>query len=125
VSWPVLFAATCALAVPAWWLALFQSPAVRRLFVPDAAWPAFQALLLPDLLLAVFTGWLAAGLTRNRPNGLLAALVCGAWAYATLYTIAWARLADAPVAGPLLMTAAFAGFAAITYALSPRSSRPR
>ena len=115
----------CAVAVPAWWIALFQSVRVRQLFVPDAAWPAFRGLLLPDLLLTIFTAVLAVRLSRNRPSGMLAGLVCGAWAYATMYTVAWARLAGAPLAGPVLMTAALAGFVAITYALSPRPSRTR
>jgi hypothetical protein len=125
VSGPALFAAICAVAVPAWWIALYQSAAVRQMFVPDPAWPAFRGLLVPDLLLTTFTALLAVRLKRNRPSVMLAGLVCGAWAYATLYTIAWARLAGAPLAGPLLMTTALAGFVAITYALSPRSSRTR
>jgi hypothetical protein len=96
---------------------------VRQLFVPDEAWPAFRGLVLPDAVLTIFTAVLAVRLSRGRASGTLAGLVCGAWAYATIYTIAWARLADAPLAGPLLMTAALAGFVAITYALSTRSSR--
>ena len=123
MSWPALFAVVCALAVPAWWVALFQSAGVRQLFVPDEAWPAFRGLVLPDAVLTILTAVLAVRLSRGGASGTLAGLVCGAWAYATIYTIAWARLAGAPLAGPLLMTAALAGFVAITYALSTRSSR--
>lgn len=126
MGWPALFAAVCALTVPAWWIALFQSAAVRQLFVPDEAWPAFRALVLPDTVLTILTAFLAVRLSRSRASGTLAGLVCGAWAYAAIYTIAWARLAGAPPAGPLLMTAALAGFVAITYAqFSTRPAGPR
>ena len=126
MGWPARFATVCALAVPAWWIALFQSAEVRQLFVPEEAWPAFRGLVLPDTVLTILTALLAARLSRGRASGTLAGLVCGAWAYATLYTIAWARLAGAPPVGPLLMSAALAGFVAITYAqVSTRPAGPR
>lgn len=117
------FAGACAAGVPIWWLLLFASPEVRVLFVPANAWPAFRAVALPDLLLAVATGALAEQLFRGRALERWCGLVCGAWGYATAYAVAWAFAAQAPWLGPVLMLVALSGLAAIWYAVvSTRSS---
>ena len=43
----------------------------------------------------------------------------GAWAYATAYSIAWARSVGAPVSGPAVMLAALAGLTVVWYAMVP------
>ena len=49
MKWAGGFVGLCALAIPVWWIALFRSSAVRQLVMPPEAWPAFQAVLVPDL----------------------------------------------------------------------------
>jgi hypothetical protein len=80
-----------ALAVTAWWLALWQQPEWRAAFVP-AHWPAdaLHCFLLPDAVLLVF-GSAAAAWTlrrRHRAASALPWLVTGAAWYAALFCAA-------------------------------------
>ncbi len=113
------FVGLCALAIPGWWVALFFSPEVRQLFVPSAAWPAFQAVLLPDLALAATTLVVSGQLVRGRVVPEFFGVTWGAWAYATAYSIAWARSVEAPVIGPAVMLVALAGLTVVWYAMVP------
>jgi hypothetical protein len=119
VRWAAGFAGGCAIAVPAWWAALFQWPTLRAAFVPAAAWPDFQAVLLPDLLLSLACAGLAVQVLRGRPSAAALGLVCGGWTYATAYAITWAQAVSAPMIGPTLMVAALAGFGMVWYAVVP------
>lgn len=120
-----VFVGLCAVGIPAWWLALHYSPAVRELFVPVEAWRGFQALLLPDLLLAVACAILATQLVRGRFSNALVGVTCGAWAYATAYSLSWTFATGAPLLGSILMVGTLGAFAALWYALvSTRPSGP-
>lgn len=119
MRWAAGFVGGCALAVPAWWTALYQWPAVRVMFVPPAAWPDFQSVLLPDLLLSLACANLAVQLLRGRPSAGACGIVLGGWLYASAYAIAWAQAVSAPLIGPALMSAALGGFAVIWYAVVP------
>ena len=96
-----------ALSVPVLWAALHRSARFREWFVPDMEWPAFQALLLPDLGLALFTA-AAAVVVRvgHRPLGLLAC-AAGGWGYATLYTLSWTSRTAAPWLGLFVVSVGF------------------
>jgi hypothetical protein len=109
----------CGLAVPGWWIALFRSSTVRHSFMPPEAWPAFQAVLLPDLLLALASVIVAAQMLRGRPSAALFGATWGAWAYATAYSIGWARSVEASTLGPALMVSALGGLTAVWYAVVP------
>jgi hypothetical protein len=117
-----LIAGVLAAAVPVWWIALHRSEAARRLFVPDEAWPAFQYVLVPDLALALVTAALAVQLSRGRASRGLFGVVIGAWGYATVYSIAWARAVDAPVLGPATMVLALVILGVVWHGLV--SARP-
>lgn len=117
-----VFVGLCAVGIPAWWLALHYSPVVRELFVPAESWRGFQALLLPDLLLAVACAILASQLVRGRFSNALVGVTFGAWAYATVYSISWTVSEGAPWLGPMLMVVTLAALAALWYVLV--STRP-
>jgi hypothetical protein len=113
------FVGLCAAAIPVWWFGLFRSGAWRQGFVPDAAWPGFQAVLPADLTLAAVTAIVAIQILRDRTSVALLAATIGGWAYATVYSIAWASSVRAPVIGPALMIAAFIGLVLVWYAVVP------
>jgi len=119
MKWAGGFVGLCALAIPAWWIALFRSPATRQSFMSPEAWPEFQAVVLPDMLLAVASATLAAQLVRGRPSPVLFGATWGAWAYATAYSISWARSVGASSLGPALMVAALGGLTTVWYAVVP------
>ena len=126
MKWAGGFVGLCALAIPVWWIALFRSSAVRQWFMPPEAWPAFQAVLVPDLLLATACAIVAAQMVRGRFSSALFGATWGAWAYATAYTIGWAPSVGAPLSGPALMIAALAGLSTVWYAVPPtRATRKR
>ena len=101
--------AALAIGIPAWWAAMFHVAGAREVFVPDRAWPTFHAFVWPDLALAGACALLAGRLWRGVAAGSLAAAVVGAWAYATVFTLAWTIEAAAPWGGALLMLAGGAG----------------
>lgn len=118
-KWSAGFVGLCALAIPVWWIALFRSPATRQSFMPPEAWPEFQAVLLPDLLLSVASAIVAAQIVRERASLVLFGATWGAWAYATAYSISWARNLGASSLGPALMVAALGGLTTVWYAVVP------
>jgi hypothetical protein len=65
------FTALCGLAIPVWWLALFQLPAFRRIFIPVAAWPYFKSVVWFDMSLALLTLTVALQAATGRPAPLL------------------------------------------------------
>ena len=120
------FAALCAAGIPAWWLALFQSPSIRSMFVPDAAWPGFRHIVWFDMTLATLTAIVAIQLARARESTTLVGAACAAWGLAAAYSIGWARVTGASPLGPALMIAAVAGLTMVWYGVvSPRASRAR
>jgi hypothetical protein len=119
MHWAGGFVGFCALAVPGWWMAVFRSSTVRESFMPPGAWPDFQAVLLPDLVLALALAAVSAQLLRGRPSVPLFGATWGAWAYATAYSIGWARTVGAPALGPALMIAALIGLTGVWYAVDP------
>jgi hypothetical protein len=124
MKWASIFVGSCAAVVPIWWIGLHASTTFRAAFVPPPAWPDFQAVLLPDMLLAVLLAALAVTLWRGRPSPVLVGLTCGAWTYATAFSIAWTWTVGAPGLGAVLMLGACVPLLAIGYVLvSPRGSR--
>lgn len=119
MKWAGGFVAVCAVAIPVWWIALFRSPAARQSFMPTEAWPEFRAVLLPDLLLAVASAIVAAQIVRGRLSPAVFGATWGAWVYATVYSIGWARSVGASWLGPALMIAALGGLTAVWYAVVP------
>ena len=120
---PASFVTTCAISIPIWWIALFQSPSTRRMFVSDEGWSAFANLMLPDLLLAIATAMFAWRLWQNRATPLLAGVVLGGWAYGTVLAIVWSRDASLWL-GAVLMLAATIGIAVICHVrFSSRAAR--
>lgn len=91
------------MSVPLWWLALFASSAFRDRFVPTTSWPALTPFLLPDLGLAALTIMCGLHGLGGRLSPLLAGLACGAWVYATLWTIGAMFSRDIHAAGVVLM----------------------
>ena len=110
------FVGVCAVAIPAWWLVLFQSPAWRRFFVPEGAWAEFRFVVVPDVLLAMATALVAIQMMRGRVPVLFATIL-GGWVYATAFSIAWALGAGAPASGPALMVAALVGLVSVWHAV--------
>lgn len=98
-----------AAAIPAWWVALFASEAFRSVFASADAWPALRVCLWPDLGLAAITGFAAL-----RPSVGVAATACGAWGYATLWTLS-AHLAGAVL--PLGAASMIVGLVVVLLAL--------
>ena len=119
-----VFVGLCAVAIPAWWLVLFQSPEWRRFFVPDSAWAGFRFVVVPDLLLATATGIVTLQMARGRVPVLFDA-VLGGWVYATAFSVAWAVSVGAPTSGPALMVAALVGFVLVWYAVVPTRQASR
>lgn len=117
MRWSAGFAGVCAIGIPLWWAALVGSAAARAQFVPDGAWPQFQPVVVPDLMLMAITAHFALRLFRGAASTALAGATFGAWAYATALTVAWAMWFRAPLAGPVLMIGALAGFARILYGM--------
>ena len=117
-----VFVSVCAISIPIWWIALFQSEPIRRMFVSDGSWPVFATLLAPDLLLAVVTGVFAWRLRQDGATALIGLFVLGGWAYATVLSIAWAWPSPMLWLGPALMIAATIGIAVICHVRFP--SRP-
>ena len=118
------FVGVCAVAIPAWWLLLFQSPEWRRYFVPEGAWAGFRFVVVPDLLLAAATAVVAIQMIRGRVP-VLYATVLGGWVYATAFSVAWALNVGAPTSGPALMVAALVGFVLVWHAVVPTRQASR
>jgi hypothetical protein len=109
-----------AAAVVLWWGMLLVVPASRPWFLPAGRLDAqFVAFLAPDLVVlsmgSAITGALA---LRKHPLARPGSwFVVGAVMYATVYTLAWTVLVQAPVLSVLLMIAAAAGSIASARAL--------
>ena len=100
-----------ALAILAWWVAVFLTRAAREWFFPYGGLdPAFVAFALPDLVLIVGGSLLVA---RHRLRGTTApvasGILLGAVGYGTLYTAAWTVLLHAPPGGLIAMLVLAAG----------------
>ena len=117
-----VFVTICAISIPLWWIALFQSEPVRRLFVSDERWPVFARLMLPDLLLAFATAAFAWRLWQDRATVSVGLFVLGGWSYATAVAVAWAWRSPTLWFGPALMIAATIGIAVVCHVRFP--SRP-
>lgn len=112
-----LYLAAQGVGTVAWWIGLYNSDAIRSLFVPtNAGWDAVRNLVIPDVL--VFGGFslLAAVLLWADHRFAKASLVAitGAATYAT--AVAWSWLA-APVShwlGAVVMTLSLVITGAIT-----------
>jgi len=116
------FTALCGLAIPAWWLALFQLPAFRRIFIPVAAWPYFKSVVWFDMSLALLTLTVALQAATGRPAPLLVLAGWSAWVAATTYSVVWAVTVGAPLLGPGLMIVALIGLSVAWHELvSPRA----
>jgi hypothetical protein len=94
-----------AAAVLVWWVAVIGSHAARNWFFPYGGLdPAFVAFLLPDLAFVVAGSLVVArkklrGGARTRTSGV----PLGAVGYATLYTVAWTFLVQAPPTSAIAM----------------------
>lgn len=96
--------------VLAWWLALWQIPALRDSFTPSAAPFAVLGAFAPGDLLLIAAGSCAVGLSRGAPWRVpLAWMVAGGVLYAAFYTVAAALWASMPVLGALMMLPAATG----------------
>jgi hypothetical protein len=100
-----------AVAVIAWWVAVFVTRAAREWFFPYGGLdPAFVAFALPDLVLIVGGSLFVA---RHRLRGTTApvasGILLGAVGYGTLYTAAWTVLLHAPATGLVAMLVLAAG----------------
>lgn len=88
-----------------WWVAVLASRTVRGWFFPYGGLdPAFVAFVLPDLLFIVGGSLLVA---RQRLRGNAAprgtGILLGAVGYATVYTLTWTVLLQAPAASLVAM----------------------
>ena len=110
------------IVVPLWWLALFANDAFRERFVAPADWPALRPFLLPDFGLASLT--IACGVQglRGRLSRLMAGLACGAWGYATLWTVGAMLSATLRAVGVVLMLTALTVVTLCCHALVSKSS---
>jgi len=94
-----------AAAVLVWWGAVLFSQQVRAWFFPYGGLdPAFVAFVLPDLAFFVAGSLVVArhklrGVSAPRVSGIL----LGAVGYATLYTLLWTLLLQAPPASAVAM----------------------
>ena len=94
-----------AIAVAAWWLALWLRPEWRGAFKPYSTPDVILLGFAPAdlLLLGLASALVAASGRHTRRRRALAWLVAGATIYATLYTLTLALLGSAPLLGALLM----------------------
>jgi hypothetical protein len=109
-----------AAAVAFWWGMLFAVPASRPWFLPDGRLDQqFIAFLAPDLVVLSMGSAITGGFAlRQHPLARPGSwFVVGAVTYATVYTLAWTVLVQAPVLSALLMIAAAAGSSAAARAL--------
>lgn len=97
-------------SVLAWWLALWQIPALRGAFTSSAAPFAVLGAFAPGDLLLIAAGSCAVGLSRRAPWRVpLAWMIAGGVLYAAAYTFAAVLWASMPFLGALLMIPAAAG----------------
>ena len=113
-----------ALAVAAWWVALYARPPLRALFRPPAAPDATLLAFAPgDLLLALGSA-LAAASPARPARSIAAWLVAGAMSYAAAYTVVLAVTCAAGWLGAILMAPAALGSLAAAWALKDAHARP-
>ena len=94
-----------AVAVAAWWVALWLRPELRGLFRPFATPDAILLGFAPAdlLMLGLGSALVAASSRQTNRRRVLAWLVAGATVYAALYTLTLAIIGYAPFLGAFLM----------------------
>jgi hypothetical protein len=123
--WPVAYLVAQAAAVLAWWIAVIASRTVRTWFFPYGGLdPAFAAFLLPDLAFVV-AGSLVVARQKLRGAGFTRAsgVLLGAVGYATLYTLAWTFLVQAPPTSAIAMAILVVGTWRASAATASRRER--
>ncbi|HVP61710.1 MAG TPA: hypothetical protein VMT11_14195 [Myxococcaceae bacterium] len=94
-----------ALAVLVWWVLVFGSAPVRAWFFPYGGLdPAFTAFVVPDLVFIVGGSVVVARQRlRGKAGARASGILLGAVGYATLYTLGWTVVLQAPVPGAIAM----------------------
>jgi hypothetical protein len=92
-----------ALSVTLWWVALFESQAIRDAFVTAGDWATLRSFLVADCCLAVITGYAALVSGRRRRSPVIAGMTWGAWIYATAWTCSAALTSTVRPLGASLM----------------------
>lgn len=111
------------LAATAWWLMLWLRPSTRAAFnAPDAPDSVLLAFWLPDALLFILAGLLAAIALWQRHRAAYGLLLwhAGSACYAALYTLALWRLEPRAWPGALAMAPCLAILPFLLWHLRPR-----
>lgn len=101
-----IYFAVQAIAVTAWWMALYFYPSVRGYYRLGATDEILLAFWMPDLILISAGSLVSAVLLATRSNLATAAmwLTAGGASYATLYCLSYAMLYDSGWLGVVFMS---------------------
>ena len=109
-SRPLVAAGLCAVAVavPAWWVALYASESFRGVFVQPDDWAGLRSFLPADVGLTILTAVTGMRALRTDVSRTMAGLTAGAWGYATLWSVGAAIAGVLSALGAATMLVAFA-----------------